>query len=160
MTSGASGPIGARYALGGERAEALKALEEARLSLRPTARTRLFGVTRKMLDRAYEEERQQLITLYDRLIADAPETDASASGEVAANRGSAMTALAGDIAQAAHLINKKPGLNLTPSDLDAYLSNLAFSNDVRQWARDHGIEVKDQGRMSKNVVERYRDAHD
>jgi hypothetical protein len=40
------------------------------------------------------------------------------------------------------------------------LSNLAFSNDVRQWARDNGIEVKDQGRMSKNVVEQYRDAHD
>jgi pyruvate/2-oxoglutarate dehydrogenase complex dihydrolipoamide acyltransferase (E2) component len=37
--------------------------------------------------------------------------------------------------------------------------SLAFSNDVRQWAREQGIEVKDQGRMSKAVVEQYRSAH-
>lgn len=36
---------------------------------------------------------------------------------------------------------------------------LAFSNNVRQWARDQGIEVKDQGRISKVVVDQYRAAH-
>ncbi len=44
--------------------EALAALEDARRALKPTSRSRLFGVTRRQLDRTYEQERQRIIEYF------------------------------------------------------------------------------------------------
>lgn len=44
--------------------QALASLDTARRSLRPTSRSRLFGVTKAMLERAYLEEREVIEELY------------------------------------------------------------------------------------------------
>jgi nucleoid-associated protein Lsr2 len=33
------------------------------------------------------------------------------------------------------------------------------SGDIRAWARDHGIEVSDRGRIPAEVIARYQSAH-
>lgn len=43
-----------------DREEALAALQEARRALKPTSRLRFFGVTRRQLDRIYENERRAI----------------------------------------------------------------------------------------------------
>lgn len=35
----------------------------------------------------------------------------------------------------------------------------AGQEQIRSWARDQGLEVSDRGRLSKAVIEQYRDAH-
>lgn len=38
-------------------------------------------------------------------------------------------------------------------------ASLAHSEAVRQWAREQGFDVRDRGRLSAEVVERYQQAH-
>jgi len=33
------------------------------------------------------------------------------------------------------------------------------TNDIRNWARDHGFKVSDRGRISKEIIEAYDAAH-
>jgi hypothetical protein len=37
--------------------------------------------------------------------------------------------------------------------------NAPSPNDVRTWAKSHGIKVADRGRLSADVTHRYRQAH-